>query len=293
MEVISAVITGTIQNAVKLNMLTQKWEQKKDSGNVLSKQERNERANWTPEQRQLNEYQEQLKEAKEGNKRTEIANKISSGQKLTPEEEEYMASYDPQGLADYKQTQNERKAYEEKLKNCKTKDEVQKLKTTTLGNHLASLKKIINNPVIPLSEKLKKAQQILGKTKNIQAAEEEFIESGKYSELPTEAEQSEERVEENKTENEIANTIVRESADQDDKTDAIREGVTSTDEAKIEYENEMKQKNIEIDGPKEAAVQIQEICDRLKFSQQIEAGADKRVRTENEKQIGTKVDFSL
>lgn len=274
MEVMSAVITGTIQNAVKLNMLAQKWEQKKDSGNVLSKQERNERANWTPEQRQLNEYQEQLKEAKEGNKRTEIANKISSGKKLTPEEEEYLASYDPQGLADYKHTQKERKAYEEKLKNCKTKDEVQKLKTTTLGNHLASLKKIINNPVIPLSEKLKKAQQILGKTKNIQVAEEEFIESGKYSELPTEAEQSEERVEENKT-------------------DAIREEITSTDETKIEYENEKKQNNIEIDGPKEAAAQIQEICDRLKLSQQIEAGADKRGRTENEKQIGTKVDFSF
>lgn len=50
---IFAVITGTIQNAVKLNMLTQTWEQKKDSGNVLSKKELNERANWTPEQRQL------------------------------------------------------------------------------------------------------------------------------------------------------------------------------------------------------------------------------------------------
>lgn len=47
------MITGTIQNAVKLNMLATKWEQKKESGNVLSKKELNERANWTPEQRQL------------------------------------------------------------------------------------------------------------------------------------------------------------------------------------------------------------------------------------------------
>ena len=56
----------------------------------------------------LNNYQEELDRSREGNKRTEIANKISSGQKLTPEEEKYMASYDPQGLADYKQTRNER-----------------------------------------------------------------------------------------------------------------------------------------------------------------------------------------
>jgi len=51
--VIFAVITGTIQNAVKLNMLAPKWEQKKEFGNVLSKKELNEQANWTPEQRQL------------------------------------------------------------------------------------------------------------------------------------------------------------------------------------------------------------------------------------------------
>lgn len=257
-------------------MLTQKWERKKDSGDVLSKQELKERANWTPEQKQLNEYQEQLKKAREGDKRTQIANKISSGQKLTKEEEEYMATYDPQGLADYKQTQSERKAYEEKLKNCKTKDEVQKLKTTTLGNHLISLKKIINNPVIPLSEKLKKAQQILGKTKNIQAAEEEFIESGKYAELDTEAEQAKERAEDTKAENEIANAVVEESVDTDDKAGA-----------------EKSQSDKQIDRPKEAAVQIQEIYNHLKLSKQIEEGLEDKPRTENKKRIGKKVDYSV
>ena len=110
------MISGTIKNSVKLDMLTKKWEQKKSSGEPLSKRELNERANWTPEQRMLNNYQEELERGRENNKRAEIANKISSGQKLTPEEEKYMATYDPQGLADYKQTQNERKAYEEKLK---------------------------------------------------------------------------------------------------------------------------------------------------------------------------------
>ena len=81
------------------------------------------------------------------------------------------------------------------------------------------LKKIVNNPNIPLSEKLKKAQQILGKTKNIQAAEEEFIEEGKYSKLPSESEQAEERAEETKAENQIANAIIEESASKDDSED--------------------------------------------------------------------------
>lgn len=275
--------TGTIHNTVKLNMLTQEWNQKKDSGNVLSKRERNERANWSAEQRQLNDFKEQLEREKEGTKRNEIANKISSGQKLTPEEEQYLASYDPQGLADYKQTQNERKAYEEKLKNCKTKDDVQKLKTTTLGNHLTTLKKIINNPVIPLSEKLKKAQQILGKTKNIQAAEEEFIESGEYEELPTEMEQREEEA-------------------------STTETIVSPSESGFEKERrEETGSSTDVTGtPESIASEIEEIHDSLiinmqkatdsesvKSNQSEDDDIGEIIETEEEKRIGKKVDLSI
>lgn len=275
--------TGTIHNTVKLNMLTQEWNQKKDSGNVLSKRERNERANWSAEQRQLNDFKEQLEREKEGTKRNEIANKISSGQKLTPEEEQYLASYDPQGLADYKQTQNERKAYEEKLKNCKTKDDVQKLKTTTLGNHLTTLKKIINNPVIPLSEKLKKAQQILGKTKNIQAAEEAFIESGEYEELPTEMEQREEEA-------------------------STTETIVSPSESGFEKERrEETGSSTDVTGtPESIASEIEDIHDSLvinmqkatdsasvKSNQSEDDDIGEIIETEEEKRIGKKVDLSV
>ena len=175
------LFSGTVQNAVKLDMLNNKWEQKKNTSNALSKEELNKREKWTPEQRMLNDYQEQLKKQKEGNKRTEIYNKISSGQKLSPEEEQYLASFDPKSLSEYRQTQAERKAYEEKLKKCKTKDDVQRLKQTSLGVEFSSLKKVLNDPCIPLSEKLKKAGQVLGKTRNFQEAEAEFIESGAYA----------------------------------------------------------------------------------------------------------------
>lgn len=273
--------TGTIHNTVKLNMLTQEWNQKKDSGNVLSKRERNERANWSAEQRQLNDFKEQLEREKEGTKRNEIANKISSGQKLTPEEEQYLASYDPQGLADYKQTQNERKAYEEKLKNCKTKDDVQKLKTTTLGNHLTTLKKIINNPVIPLSEKLKKAQQILGKTKNIQAAEEEFIESGEYEELPTEMEQREEEA-------------------------STTETIVSPSESGFEKERREESSTDVTGTPESIASEIEDIHDSLVINMQKSTDSEsvksnqsedddigEIIETEEEKRIGKKVDLSV
>ena len=256
------MISGTIKNAVRLEALNNKWEQKKNSGDVLSKKERNERANWTAEQRQAKQYQEQLEKGREGNKRVEIANKISAGHKLTPEEEKYMATYDPQGLADYKQTQNERKAYEEKLKKCKTKEEVQKLKSTTLGNHLSSLKKIVNNPNIPLSEKLKKAQQMLGRTNNIQDAEEEFIEEGKYGKLPTEAELAEERME------------------------AVESEELS---AEIDLTNQKPVEEIEND----AASEIEDIYKHLAISKQLEDGTNKDVEAPEEKLLGKKMDFSV
>ena len=255
------MISGNIKNSVMLDMLTQKWERKKSSGNILSKNELNERENMTSEQRILDNYKELLENGKEDNKKAVIANKISCGEKLTPEEEQYLASYDPQGLADYRQTQAERKAYEIKLKNCKTEEEVHRLKTTTLGHQLSSLKKIVNNPNIPLSEKLKKAQQILGKTKNVQEAEEEFIEKGKYKILPSETEETEDTEPASKDQSE---------------TDIVRDN-----------------DNTQTDIGDNISTDIEDIYNHLKFTAQLELGDRIDIETQKEKNVGKKMDFSV
>lgn len=288
------LFSGTVQNAVKLDMLNNKWEQKKNSGNALSKYELNERENWTPEQRMLNTYQEQLKEQKEGNKRSEIYNKISSGQKLTDEEERYLASYDPQSLSEYKQTQAERKAYEEKLKHCKTKNEVHRLKQTKLGTELSSLKKIINDPVIPLSEKFKKAQQALGKTRNIQEAEAEFVESGAYDKLSTEEEQAIKLAKEKSVQNEINNALIEDNSKNDEVDDSAQ--VAIIDDASKEL-NETSQelseikKNDSTNGT--SADEIEEIYNRLVLRKQFEEYSDKEIVTDEEKKVGRKFNISL
>ena len=50
------MITGTIYNAGKMLEMTQKWEQKKSSGNILKKEVKE----LSPEEQQLKIYQEQL-----------------------------------------------------------------------------------------------------------------------------------------------------------------------------------------------------------------------------------------
>lgn len=178
------------------------WQQKKESGETLSKEEREERATWTEDQWTKYNCEQQCAENREATKQTQITDKVTYGGTLTPEEEKYLEQNNPQALKKYKETKAEKKAYEEKLKNCKTKDEVDRLKTETLGQYAASLKKVVNDPYIPLSAKLEKAQEMLGKTRNIQDAEEEFKQSAQYQNLPTEAEELAEQTEEATTKQE-------------------------------------------------------------------------------------------
>lgn len=291
------MINGTVQSQVSLKMLDMKWQKKKTSSEVLSKEELNKREKWTPEERMLNDYKEQLKNQKEGNKRSEIYNKISSGQKLSPEEEQYLASFDPKSLSEYKQTQAERKAYEEKLKNCKTKDEVHRLKQTKLGVELTSFKSIVNDPHIPISEKLKKAQQTMGKTINIEEAESEFVQSGEYDKLPSEAEQDIQRAKENSAENKINEALVEEASrkekenlDDTNKNDEVQENHSSDIKESEQKLNEIK----DVDNSSlKLKTQIEEIYNSLVLRKQLEDDSNKQNVVNQEKSAGKKINVSV
>lgn len=235
------MISGTIRNSVKLSILQNKWEQKKNSGNALSKTERNAMANWTPAERMKHEIEKQNERDREAKVKNSIDGKIMAGGTLTPEEEQYLAKKDPAALQKYHETKMEKKAYENKLKNCKTKDEVERLKTNTMSGYLASFKKIENDPYIPISTKLEKAQEMLAKTRNMEEAEHEFKASAEYEEMPTEAELNEERVEEaiiQYEENNATSDEKSESAISDENENS--EQKTNQDEEQTDYKAEME-----------------------------------------------------
>ena len=194
------MITGTISNAVRQDFLSKKWDAKKKSGNVLSKQDKNSNVNKTPEQSMLERFREEMKQNKENSKINGIANKVTNGEDLSPEEEQYLAEKNPGLLNSYRQAKLEQKAYEEKLKNCETKDEVQRLKTNTVNGYLSEMsaaKGTGNKGAIVAT-----AKKVLAKLKNIEKAEIEFIKSGAYSNLPTEADEQIEETRETVEENE-------------------------------------------------------------------------------------------
>jgi ethanolamine utilization protein EutA (predicted chaperonin) len=142
------ILSGTIASTVQLQMLNNKWMQKKESGNVLSKQELNERSTWTSEQYMIADFQERLEHNREAEKRQKIDNKIMSGGSLSPEEISYLEKNDPVALKKYRETKEEKESYKEKLRQCKTKEEVDRVKLQKLGELESSLSSIVNDPVV-------------------------------------------------------------------------------------------------------------------------------------------------
>ena len=213
------ILSGTIASTVKLQMLNNKWMQKKESGNVLSKQELNERSTWTSEQFMIADFQDQLEHNRETQKRQKIDNKIMSGGSLSPEEISYLEKNDPVALKKYRETKEEKESYKEKLRQCNTKEEVDRVKLQKLGELESSLSSVVNDPTIPKSAKLAKAQEILAKTNNIEAAHLEFVKSADYQCLPTDEEKKEQEAADNEISDEITDSDKANNTESTDTTD--------------------------------------------------------------------------
>ena len=175
---------GRLHDVSKMAMMTRKWEQKKDSGNLMQKEARP----LTAEERQLENLKEQAESSREAGKISSIYNKIMSGEDLSPQEEEKLRGHDPKMYMEYKADQMKRQIYEEKLKNCRTKEEAEMLHAQKIQGNFSKLQSTMNDPHITKEEKLKVARRMQGDTLASARIFSEFKQSDKYKELPTEEE---------------------------------------------------------------------------------------------------------
>ena len=182
-------ITGTIRNAVKLAELDNKWQQKKKSGGKAFNKE------LSPQEKQIKQYEEDLKKMRENDKMASIGTKLKSGAGLTSDEIEYLQKNNPQMYREYMEIKNEKEAYERQLKSCRTKDDVERVKIQKLGRFMAESKSVVNNPNIPEGKKLAMVEKILMKVMGDQKVYMKFVESGAYKALPTDEELAEEKKE--------------------------------------------------------------------------------------------------
>ena len=156
---------------------------------------------------------------------SQIRTKLASGKKLTREEMEYLQKNDPQTYQKAKAIEEEQKSYEEELKKCKTKEDVQRVRMNRTAASLSVVNSVKSNPAIPESAKLGIIWQELQKNMALEETIGEFVKSGRYAQLPTEAEklEAEKALEEAKaaeSEIEVSDTDTNES-DTDNMTEDI------------------------------------------------------------------------
>lgn len=121
----------------------------------------------------------------------QIRTKLATGKKLTQEEMDYLQKNDPQTYQKAKAIEEEQKSYEEELKRCRTKEDVQRVKMNYTAASLSVVNNVKNNPAIPEGAKLGIMWQELMKTRALEETMSKFVESGRYAQLPTEAEKAE------------------------------------------------------------------------------------------------------
>ncbi len=181
-------MAGRMQKELQLSGL---GKERKSKAEREEREQKKRLADMDPLVSQLKQYREDAEKMRENNQMAAIDAKLKSGESLTPEEEEYLKQSNPDGYREYQEIRQERTAYKEQLKHCKTKEEAEKLKLNKMGNFLAEAKKVSSNPVIPKGAKKGLLEKILRKAAGIQKSHTAFTKTAKYHSLPTEEELTE------------------------------------------------------------------------------------------------------
>ena len=109
------LITGSVQNAVKLAQLEEDWKRKKEVKKEQKKEE------MTPQMRQLMQYQEEMEQIREGNQMASIDAKLKSGSELTPEEMAYLKEKNPEAYQEYEEVKGSGKLIKINLETVRQK----------------------------------------------------------------------------------------------------------------------------------------------------------------------------
>lgn len=179
-------IFGTITNAINEMKLQTEWGKKKEE--LQTKKQKDAYQKMTQEQRMLEDFKKQCEDNTEAGTSIKIEGKLMAGKELTPEEEKWLQEHDPESLADYKRLQAEKTAYKEKLKHCKTKEDVNRLRMNSLSGDFTECRRISTNPNIPKKKKVALLKKLMMKVSFDEEAQVEFVETGEYRNLKTDQE---------------------------------------------------------------------------------------------------------
>ena len=214
---------NTYTQTMKMQM---KWQQKKASGNYTARSD--SAAKETTEKKDIQtRLLEDMQNNSSANMKQQISTKMMAGKRLSSAEMEYLKENDPQTYQKARAIEMEREAYERRLKQCRTKEEVQRVKFSQAAASLATVKEVESNPSIPKGKKLELMMQELQKTNTMSDTDRAYMQSREYKSLPTEAEKR-------KAEEELEKAKKNEMGIEDRTDDSAEETSDSTNEKAVE-----------------------------------------------------------
>ena len=253
---------GSVTSYMKSMELETKFKKKKAEGDLGSQSRKKTELEIKNEQFKA-EYMRRQEENEDDDKMlTDINNKIAVDQELTPEELRYLQNKNPSLYQKVKNIENEKKQYEKDLKNCKSKEEVERLKMNKVSSALSAIKSAESDPNLPESAKLAVAQGELRRMNALNKILAKFVERGEYDKLPAEQEVLEvekqlkeaERAEEEKV-FDVSETENTEKA-----------GDTSETESENKEFTENAPENISEDKPTKAEIELSPEAQKIKRS---------------------------
>ncbi|MCM1577187.1 MAG: hypothetical protein NC078_00110 [Ruminococcus sp.] len=173
---------------MNMNMET-KWRTKRANGDYSADGTKTV-SQWAEEQKK--KADENTKETGKKNDTTlnAINSKLSRGGRLTPAEKQYLRLKDAAAYSRVQRIEAAQRDFENRLRQCKTKDEVRRLKMAYAASALGNVNSIKNNPHITEETKSSLISEQQQQSSAIERAHNDFVKSGAFSALPTDAERA-------------------------------------------------------------------------------------------------------
>lgn len=186
---IKATDLYSVNSYLKNMDMQKKWEQKQRTGNYKADGIKTA-SEWVEKQKDTFKKKEQEREKAKNSDQVldSIKNKAARGSALTASELKYLRSKDEIAYQRALAAENERKIYEHELRMCRTKEDVQRYKMHHAVYAYERVKSAMSDSSMSEDEKLGAVMGEFQRMSAVNKAERDFIRSGEYSSLPSQAE---------------------------------------------------------------------------------------------------------
>lgn len=165
---------GTASAYAKNVALRMKWNERKENP-LKSKGDED------PMVKQLRDQAEQQRKT---NRLANLHGKLQSGMKLTKDEMEYLKTHSPEEYERAVKALKEREQYKKELANCRSKEDVERLRQQRLQQFCTEAKAIANNPNIPADKKKEKLEELGMRAAAVANEHIEYTKKAEYQNLP-------------------------------------------------------------------------------------------------------------